>query len=232
MDLLAGNADAPFVLVAHLVTFNEADRYLSDCLAALAPLVDHIHVFDDRSSDATPQIAEALGAAVTIRPPGCPSFIEHEGQFRQAAWEAMGTLPDDSWVVCLDADEFLTCDPRPVATGVSKTLRVREVFDVRNGTPMVRVDGYWDQITAARIARWTPDSEFPERRLGCGSLPLSIASGDFEIIEEPQILHFGYARASDRQAKFARYLARPGHNQRHVRSILAPGRLQPFDVPE
>lgn len=216
------------MLVAHLVVRNEADRYLSDCLSALTPLVDHIHVFDDRSSDTTPFIADSLGAEVHVRPLDCPSFLDHEGQFRQAAWESMGTLPDDAWVVCVDADEFLTSDPRPVATGVNKVLRVREVFDEQDGQPMVRIDGFWDRVTAARLAEWTADSEFPDRAMACGSLPISIASGDFETVDHPQILHYGYAKSTDRQLKYQRYNGRHEHNERHVRSILGPVTLKPF----
>jgi hypothetical protein len=232
LDLFEDNADAPFVLIAHLVVQNEADRYLTDCLSALIPMVDHIHVFDDQSTDSTPLIAEALGAQVQVRPTGVPSFRQHEGEFRQAAWESMGTLPDESWVVCVDADEFLTSDPRPVATGANKLLKVHEVFDVQDDQPMVRVDGFWGSITAARIAAWTAKAEFPDMRLGCGSLPLAIADGDFELVDEPQVLHYGYTRPTDRQMKYARYVGRRGHNERHVRSILRRGTLRPFGVHE
>lgn len=161
-----------------------------------------------------------------IRPLGCPSFLDHEGQFRQAAWEAMGTLPDGSWVVCVDADEFFTEELRPLAAGMNKSFKVREVFDVQDGHPLVRVDGYWDRITAPRMARWTAESEFPDLALGCGSLPEAIAGGSFEIPEHPQILHFGYATAHDRQEKYQRYTRHRGHNAKHVASILHRGSLR------
>jgi hypothetical protein len=224
--LLGVNADVPFMLIAHLVARNEADRYLTDCLSALAPLVDHIHLFDDKSTDATPFIARDLGAEVYTRPDGCPSFLDHEGLFRQAAWESMGTLPEGSWVVCLDADEFLTADPRPHAWGSPKRLKVREVFDIRDGEPMVRIDGFWDRIEAARLAPWTPHSAFPDRAMGCGSLPLAVSQGPFETLSEPQILHYGYVRPEDREDKLRRYRSRPGHNPKHVASITKAGRLR------
>lgn len=214
------------MIMAHLVMKNEAGRYLAQCLNALAPLVDRIHVFDDRSTDGTPQIAAAAGAEVSIRPVTTPSFLEHEGEFRQAAWEAMGTLPHGTWVVCLDADEFLTEEIRPVAAGMNKAFKVREVFGFDDGHPLVRIDGYWDRVTAPRLARWEPESEFPDLKLGCGSLPEAIASGSFEIVDYPQILHYGYATQQDREDKYMRYTTHRGHNPRHVQSILHRGRLR------
>lgn len=216
------------MIVAHLVTKNEAYRYLNDCLRSLAALVDHIHVFDDLSTDGTPQLAEGAGAEVHVCSSDCPSFLEHEGQFRQAAWEAMGTLPQDSWVVCVDADEFFTEAVRPLAEGENKAFKVREVFDVVDGHPMVRIDGYWDRVTAARLARWTPESEFPDLKMGCGSLPEAIAGGHFELVDHPQILHMGYARDVDRHEKYSRYKKYRGHNPNHVESILHHGHLRPL----
>lgn len=140
----------------------------------------------------------------------------------------MGTLPHDTWVVCVDADEFFTEDLKPLAAGMSKSFKVREVFDVRDGHPMVRIDGYWDRITAPRMARWTPEAEFPDLHLGCGSLPEAIAGGNFELVDHPQILHFGYAREQDRREKYIRYSTHRGHNVKHVRSILNHGHLRPL----
>lgn len=216
------------MLVAHLVVKDEADRYLSECLSALAPLVDRIHVFDDRSHDTTPHIANAAGADVHIRPHSCPSFLDHEGQFRQAAWESMGKLPHHAWVVCVDADEFFTGEIQPLCTGMNKAFRVREVFNVTNGKPQVRIDGYWDRVTALRLVPWTEHSEFPDLRLGCGSVPEIHASAGFAIVDRPEILHYGYARKEDRVAKYRRYTNFRGHNPRHVSSILRSGELRPY----
>lgn len=216
------------VLVAHLVVKNEANRYLHDCLVALSEYVDHTHVFDDKSTDETPFLADRLGAEVHVRGDGEPSFLDAEGEFRQAAWESMGDRSGD-WILCLDADEFLTNDPAPYAAGMSKVFHVEEVFDVKNGIPQVRVDGYWDQITAARLVPWVRDSVFPRSGMGCGSLPKGLSKGPFETIQEPRILHYGYAEAKDRESKYQRYVSKPGHNPRHVRSILGRAELKSFD---
>lgn len=213
------------MLVAHLVVRNEADRYLYECLAWASRFVDHIHVYDDQSTDETPFIAEGFGAEVHIRDENTPPFLENESKFRQAAWESMGERGGD-WVLCLDADEFLTGPIREHATGMPKVFHVDEVFEVKDGQPRIRVDGYWDQITAARLVPWTNASKFPKGRLGCGSLPKIFKKQAFETLDQPRLLHFGYAKRSDREAKYLRYKGLPGHNPRHIESILKKGDLR------
>lgn len=204
---------------------NEADRYLRESLGSLMHWADHTVVFDDASTDDSVQIAESLGAEVYVRSDGDPSFLEHEGEFRQAAWESMGDRTGD-WIISLDADEFLTGDVRALCSGRTKSFKVTEIFDVINDKPMRRTDGYWDQITAARLCEWTPQSQFVNRKMGCGSLP-EAAMARIEHVDFPEITHFGYAREEDRIAKHQRYVGDRGHNPKHVASILQPGALTP-----
>ncbi|HUH90664.1 MAG TPA: glycosyltransferase family 2 protein [Lysobacter sp.] len=85
-------AHAP-AISACIITFNEADR-IGDCLASLA-FCDEIVVVDSFSTDATVEIARALGARVLQRP-----FDGFRSQ-KQFAIEQAG----HDWVLCLDADE-------------------------------------------------------------------------------------------------------------------------------
>lgn len=211
--------------MAHFVVRNEADRYLHECLAWTAQYVDHIHVYDDKSTDGTPFIADMVGAEVHVRPPDAPSFMDNESEFRQAAWESMQAKEGD-WILCLDADEFLTSSPRPYAQDLSKVFRVDEVWEIVDGIPKIRIDGYWDQITAARLVPWTNESQFNKQKMGCGSLPEIFSKSTFETLEEPRILHYGYATQADKEAKYRRYKGLSGHNPRHIESILKPGELK------
>ncbi|WP_222565890.1 glycosyltransferase family 2 protein [Novilysobacter antarcticus] len=78
---------------ACIITFNEAAR-IGDCLASLA-FCDEIVVVDSQSTDATVQIADAMGARVLERP-----FTGFRSQKQFAIEQAR-----NDWVLCVDADE-------------------------------------------------------------------------------------------------------------------------------
>lgn len=225
-------------LLAHMVTFNEAGRYLVPCLEWLSDIVDFIHVHDDDSTDSTVQIAKKYGA-VTQRQFGEPSFRQAEGLFRSSAWAHLSRFAEPGdWVLCLDADEFITSteDVRQRLDHLVEIDRydaymfpVREVFDIHDHVPQVRIDGYWGKITALRFCKFTPNATFDIEGLACGSVPAEITAGACFLDTSVDILHYGYAREEDRRAKYIRYRNRRGHAPKHVESILATPRLVPYD---
>lgn len=221
-----------------MVTRNEATRYLEPCLESLTKIVDDVVIMDDRSTDDTIDICKAHGATVTSRPAGVPSFVEDESAFRSAAWRTLRAAAGrHDWILCVDADEMLIARLGEVRRWLDRmatlgedvdgySLKVREVFEIRDGVPMIRTDGYWGQITALRFCRWVPDDTFWERTMGCGSVPkrVRIVSQAHSV----EMLHYGYARPEDRDAKHRLYTARSGHNISHVRSILTRPTLEPY----
>lgn len=236
-------------IVGAMVVRNEMGRYLEPCLTAALEYCDMIHVFDDRSDDGTFEWLQAWSpgrrVAVARRADGQRSFAENEARFRQTAWRCMtkqlGIEPDD-WVMCLDADEFLvTKNPHAMADirGIvedeitraqmsertSITFHVAEVFDVREEALGVRVDGYWGKIQATRLVEHSGLRDFHPRVEGGGSIPSRSKVRDWNA-GNVVLLHMGYARPEDRQAKHARYSEGKGHNPSHVASIVTRPRLQ------
>lgn len=230
-------------LIAHLVTRNEAGRYLEQCLRWLRTFVDDIVVFDDFSSDDTVTICERNGAHVTVRDPELSSFLEHEGMFRSAGWATIGEhAAEGDWVFAVDADEFLVgpswADQRHVlnetiavceaeqATGVNIAVREVWAFD-ENDRLLIRTDGFWGNLWSLRLAKWTGDCQFPDRPLGCGSVPETVVSAVRDVGVD--LLHYGYTAVDDRRARFDRYNGRTEHNPVHVRSILEHPTLKVWD---
>lgn len=228
-------------IIGHMVTHNEANRYLKTCLAWLNEFADVIVVYDDRSVDSTVKICEDAGARVRVRPSNFPAFLTHEGQFRAAAWQAIKVVRPtrDDWILCIDADEFLVSTneerPRHHLERLADTadnmdgyrLNFHEVFAVdQDGVPQIRKDGYWSNVTGVRFCRWI-DGPFPDRRCGCGSVPAAVQHVCDAVGID--ILHYGYANLEDRHNKYRRYTEHPGHNPVHVRSIMAQSRLVPFE---
>lgn len=234
-------------IIASLVVRDEAERYLGAVLNHLWSFVDDIFVYDDASEDDSAAVAKEHGAVVEIRPAHYPSFLEHEGQFRHDALLAMQSHMQPvrgDWIFVPDADEFLVSSS--VASSVSKwnlrsdliasmysgaiNFHVREVFDVDAlGVPLVRTDGYWGDIYQLKMYAWESMGVFPDKRLACGSVPLYVNNRTAVVMEDLNLLHYGYARAEDRVQKYARYFGAPGHNVTHIDSILRPPSLQHWD---
>lgn len=234
-------------ILGHVCVKDEAGRYLAESLAWHAEICDEIHVYDDRSTDNSVEIAENAGATVTVRPERLPAFMTHEGNFRQAAWkdfQAKMNVTYDDWVLAFDADEFLATpngDERDslerlvqmsrVEKAVSWKLRVDEIFDVQDGVPMRRTDGYWATITAVRFFKFKPVGQFANRPMASGSVPTYALLDPADATKMAVgIQHYGYARPEDRQAKYDRYTSvlHNGHASSHIQSILAEPTLVPL----
>lgn len=234
-------------ILGHVCVKDEAGRYLAESLAWHAGICDEIHVYDDRSTDSTVSIAESMGAVVSIRPERAPSFLTHEGNFRQAAWKDFQSKVDatyDDWVLAFDADEFLATPNEPerealerlvqmsrVEKAVSWKLRVDEIFDVQDGVPYRRTDGFWSGISAVRFFKYRSVSQFANRSMASGSVPTYALMDPADATNMPVgILHYGYAREVDRQAKFDRYTSvlHNGHSSAHIKSIITEPTLEPL----
>jgi glycosyltransferase involved in cell wall biosynthesis len=226
-------------VVGHVVTKDEVHRYLEPCLSWLRGMVDVVHVFDDRSSDDTPVLAAELGALVDVRLRTVASFMDNEMSFRQAGWTAMtraAEVSEGDWVLSIDADEFLVSSEGPESERVAAVIQdaltydidivgfaVNEVFGYSDGRPTVRGDGFWGNIFADRLTRWSPHARFSAKRANgrdCGSIPFvnDIPRPDQLVLRsrDLSILHYGYAAGEH------------GHNKAHVRSILQRPKVAPW----
>lgn len=230
-------------IFGHVCTRNEADRYLIDSIEWHAGICDAIHVFDDKSTDGTPTLAEAAGAHVDVRGDRQPSFTDHEGEFRQAAWQSLEKAfrPSyEDWVLCFDADEMYLHPLRDERASLERLvqvariegvhswkLRVDEIYEVDNVGFWRRTDGYWGDISAIRFLQYRGLGHFANRKLGCGSVPTYAVQDPGDARRYPQaIRHYGYALPSDRKDKYERYRGMPGHNPKHIESILGTPELE------
>lgn len=223
-------------LTVLMVTKNEAHRYLEWSLGHAVRVADRVFVYDDQSTDDTPAIAARLGATVAVRPDTVSSFADHEGRFRQAAWDAMALqleLTPGSLVFVVDADQIIAAGARDDIDRLSQddeawVIPIVEVFDWDfDGAPLVRVDGEWGRITGCALARWRPRLRFADVPLACGSVPISYRHRVW--VDAPSLLHLGYVDHADRVEKHARYVGRRGHNPNHIASILTTPKLVRFN---
>lgn len=246
-------------LLGYMVTKNEADRYLDACLDHGACFLDGLALYDDQSTDETVQLAGKHSVKWCTRTGDVPAFLEHEGRFRQAAWDwfedVLSPEPGD-WVLALDADEFLVAED-DIRARVNKLievaerrdawsirLRIPEVFDAelvgedpyprRLENPRIRTDGFWGKIAGTRLFRWEGGGRFRDKSMGCGAEPDYVSKRS--ISEESSgvfLMHYGYAHPDDRATKHERYttLIDHGHNNGHIQSIVQEPRLESWTGP-
>lgn len=218
---------------------NEMSRWLAKMLTWHSWAFDAIAIYDDQSDDGSAQLARSFGN-VRVRPDDVPSFLEHEGRFRQAAWdwfEESCNPSEGDWVLLADADEFLVAKGEITTAMYASTIEasqansvmieIPEVFQIGlDGTPMVRTDGFWGGIAQPRLVRYLPNGTYRDTKMACGAVPVYATHNPSTVDCGLRLLHYGYAVQADREAKYARYTAHPvGHNPTHVASIMQRGVL-------
>lgn len=204
---------------------NEADRYLQSCLAWTRPLVEHIFVYDDQSTDSSFDIASRMeGVSFVVRPDSVPPFLVHEGRFRQAGWDAFVQHiqpTENDFIFAFDLDEFWHGPSFNVLIselgGNSGGILVRpEVWTV--DPLIIRVDDLWKTIRNIRFFPFRENGKFKDQELAGGSHPLYAEGKTIKL--SGNLLHCGYASPEDRKERYDRYINRGGHNTRHIRTIL------------
>lgn len=217
------------MLIANIVARNESNRFLKPVLERLRDQVDLIVFTDDASDDATPEIAEAMGADVMVMEE--PTFIENEGLLRNTAWEHLceHASPGD-WILAIDADEML------YGTHILSMMLDQNRYDVIGiefyhmwDALHYRVDKAWKPTIGSRLFRFVEGGEFLDRKLACGSEPTYVQ----EMIQRGRMMwdsglrmkHLGYVMDEDKMMKYRRYMNLDGgdfHSRSHIESIIDP----------
>lgn len=217
-------------LVASAIVRNEMGRYLEPWLQHLLAFCDEVRLLDDGSTDGTASLAEDF-EGVYIREVFGQSFFEHESDARNELliW-TMKAQPD--YVLSIDADEFVG-SPDVVLAAVRRgapvfTLQMDEVWACSERNLSLRVDGLWGPRKCPILWRapvqWGPEWLIPERKLACGREPKKVRETPFKI-SGSSVLHFGWTRKSEREARAERYYIHDQgkfHQDRHLQSILWP----------
>lgn len=219
-------------LVASLIVAEgEQNRYLDICLAALGEFCDEVRVVIDADCDSS--VMEAFSwqdhrhCAVLCGPK--VRFYQHEGRARQRLLD--WTLEaEPTHILAIDADEFIS-DGQKLRQAVSRdgnvwTLDMTEIWGAMPNGLKVRVDRQWRPRSVPILYRVPDDPsslKILDRALACGREPVQIRQYRNPTRLDISILHFGWAKESERQQRYDRYVEHDGgefHASAHLLSIL------------
>jgi hypothetical protein len=206
---------------------------LRRALARCREFSDAILLLDDRSTDATSEIAAEMGCVVRTRGSeavawGAESFARSE------LWAfacAYATEPDD-WVLICDADMLLHGDPRPLCESEAVTAWAWPLYDLWSETEY-RSDGFWQGHLVPRVWLLRPNTQppdyapiWPDKALHCGHFPCNMGLLIANAPPDVYWLHYSYARPEHREEKARQYLANAHvlseFERQHAASILDP----------
>lgn len=182
-----------------MIVKNE-ERFLEQCLASVAHLVDEINIVDTGSTDRTVEIAQRFGARIEHRP--------WRDDFGWARNEALA-MATKRWILQLDADEELLPESEPAIHALKNTPAHLKGLFIRcsNRSNQYRgAGGGVSHLTVrifpnhARIRYYGAIHEFP-----------SVDGADITLPALPSpvaILHHGYLDdVMEARSKFARNLS-------------------------
>lgn len=195
---------------------NEA-RWIEKCVRSLLRVCpDGVFVFDDHSTDGTPEICEAIEDVSVIRSRfnGLNEardknvLLEHVRQWRP-------------WVVMIDGDEqFTDAGADHAHQFIGSNFRTLDaigfpVLYLWDREDQLRVDGVYARVQRLSAFHLT-NQVFPVQEnsvnFHCGNVPQCLLTGRRRHLKESPLLHYGYLHAEDRVRKYHWYnKADPGN---------------------
>lgn len=194
-------------IVGMLRVKNEA-RWIERVLRSISPLCEEIFVFDDHSTDDTPEIASRLGTRVYLSPYEGLNEVRDKNYLLELVAQKQ---PD--WVLCIDGDEelearglYILPELATNTAAASYSLRVAYLWDRED---QVRVDGIYGGFRRPSFFRMTGQhgAQFVSQSakgFHCSNAPMGI-SGWQGLQTNVTLLHYGYLDRDTRLAKFIWY---------------------------
>jgi glycosyltransferase involved in cell wall biosynthesis len=199
----------PMKITAQLRIRNEA-RWLREVLVSIQPLTRDIVVFDDNSTDASPEIAKEMGATVIYS----PYAANDTNEARDKDWLFAAVRErKPQYILSIDGDEVLPAGAAEIIRATLNPEIALYCFRIKylwNDRQHYRVDGVYNHQQQWRmfsLINQKPDLRFVGNGAGgnfhCGNAPKGIRGGGCMV--DADILHLGYMHAEDRIRKFGWY---------------------------
>jgi glycosyltransferase involved in cell wall biosynthesis len=187
-------------------------RWIGDVVRALQQCCDRVFIFDDRSTDATPAICEALGCKVIRKTTGEVDETDDKNKLLRAVWS---TAAVGDWCVHIDGDELIHPADIALVRNMTQTTSKTEMVSFRvlylwDDAAHVRVDGVYGRFHRPSMFRLKDAAlQFQATTFGgnlhCGNVPTGYPLA--AVKSEVRLLHHGYMDRADRVRKYNWYNA-------------------------
>lgn len=200
---------------------NEA-RWIERVIRSQLGLVERIFILDDHSTDETREICRRFSEVTLFESPfaGLDEardkqwLLERVFQSTPAGRHAAGDPNSPYWALCLDGDEELVAQDKPLIQEVLRTGRSHcyslQILYLWDKPDLVRVDGVYGSFFRPSIFRLM-NAAFDYKRTPSGrgaNLHCSSVPQEFLAHALPcggRVLHWGYLHAEDRLRKWRWY---------------------------
>lgn len=201
-------------LIGAVLARNEAERYLPRVLRNLRDFCDAVVLLDDGSTDDTRGVCQRLGVEWVPREAEGPMWGQ-ESPARQQLWALGAERAGSGWLYIADADHLTVGDLPQLVNSRDVNCWGLRLYDVWNeAETLYRKDGFWRAHEFPRPWLFRPsacpDPQWPERGVHTGHCPLNFPGPMAVAPDDMYIVHLGYAKALDREAKRAQYRNTPG----------------------
>jgi glycosyltransferase involved in cell wall biosynthesis len=204
-----------------LLRVKNESRWIERTLRSLQPVCKVLFVFDDHSTDGTPDLCDNLGAMVIPSPFEGLNETRDKNHLQEALYREVGPFrPGQDWALMIDGDEI-------IETGGTEGLQ-QCAASGRDAAYNFQIIYLWDREDLRRTdgvyGRFRRPSMYP---LGlqpapfrdttqwgnfhCGSVPAKYFGGSYPVADV-RLLHYGYIERGQRLHKWDWYNSIDPHN--------------------
>ncbi len=209
--------------ICAMVCMKNEEKNIDRCLNDVIQWADSVVVFNDGSTDRSPEIARSYKKVVEVFDSPPKGNIRTEGDDRQKLLE-MAVAQDPRWILFYDCDErfenLMKWTVYDLIHDDTKNLYYAHQINLWRGLTHYRADEMWAKGWFPRLFRNTPGLKMQDEEEHCGGVPYNIPGATMFPSDnspkgqciEAQVIHYSFVEWTDTMKKYMGLMERdPEH---------------------